>query len=123
MGFTPPCPMCNQLKVWVADRWECHSSECEKLREGARRDRENGVQTIYFAPVVGGGGPLSARRAHEQKFNRDMDAYREARRVGEQPETTTVEGVEKARRKQETRERALANEAVVEATGDILGTN
>ena len=57
--------------------------------------------SVGFQSVPGGTRPGSVKLQHQRKFEAGLHAYREAKRNGEQPETTTVEGVRKARQKQE----------------------
>lgn len=63
------------------------------------------IAGITFGSVPGGTRPGSFKVQHERKFAKDMDAYREARRAGEQPDKVSVEGVRKARQRKESIER------------------
>lgn len=71
------------------------------------------ITSISFGSVPGGTRPGSFRKKQERDFDKGMHAYREARRAGEQPEATTVEGVRKARQKQEVVERAMKKVEIV----------
>ena len=62
--------------------------------------------SVGFASVPGGTRPGSQKLTFQRKFDKGMHAYREARRAGEQPDGTTVEAVERTRRRQEVHERA-----------------
>ena len=64
------------------------------------------IQDVGMASVPGGTRPGSFRVAHERKFNRDMDRYREARRAGEQPDGVSVEKVEATQKRVESHARA-----------------
>jgi len=61
---------------------------------------------ISFGSVPGGTRPGSFAKNHERKFARDMDAYREAKRNGEQPDQVSREGVLKKQQQVETLDRA-----------------
>lgn len=61
---------------------------------------------VGFGSVPGGTRPGSKRLAKERHFNKSMHAYREARRAGEKPEGTSLEAIERTRRKRESQERA-----------------
>ena len=61
---------------------------------------------ISFGSVPGGTRPGSFALQHERKFNKDMHAYREARRAGEKPDQISTESIEKYRKKEESLARA-----------------
>ncbi len=64
----------------------------------------------YFGSVAGGTAPAAVAKGLEVKFDRDMHAYREARRSGEeQPDMVSQEAVFKAQRWKE-REEAMKEE-------------
>lgn len=63
------------------------------------------VMNIGMASVPGGTRPGSFKKSWERKFDKDMHAYRNARRAGEQPDTVSVEGVRKNRQRMESIER------------------
>lgn len=58
-------------------------------------------KAMPFIYMKGGTTRLASQMDFTRDFDAGMHAYREARRNGEQPDTTSVEGVEKARRRQE----------------------
>ena len=66
------------------------------------------ISGISFGSVPGGTRPGSFRASYERKFKNDMEAYREAKRAGEQPDAVSVEGVEKARKRKELMEKHSA---------------
>lgn len=75
------------------DSWQ-HAMVCEECR-AKRWERHRKPQTVF------GIGPSHReywKKEQHEKFGRDMDAYREARRNGLQPEMVTREAVEKAER-------------------------
>lgn len=51
------------------------------------------------------GPDVSGRKRVSKKFSRDLDAYKAAKNAGLRPETSTVEGVEKAERQAEVEDR------------------
>lgn len=114
MSYIAMCYVCNETKHLTGPEGECISDTCVSYRENPS------PPVLWFGAVPGGSSKASMFKAKEVKFKRDQETYREARRAGERPETSTVEGVERTRRKEETRERALKNNAVVEATEDIM---
>lgn len=63
------------------------------------------IATISFATVPGARKDAENRVSGYNKRERDLHAYREARRAGEQPDSTTSEGIEAARRRHETWEK------------------
>ena len=58
-------------------------------------------KAMPFIYMEGGTTTLAGQMDHTRSFDKGMDRYREARRHGEQPDSTTVEGVERARRRQD----------------------
>ncbi len=115
MTYVAMCYVCNNSKHETGPEGECVSDTCLDLRANP----SPGV--VFFGSVPGGTRHGAYMKARERKFEKNMDAYSRARKAGESPEATTVEGVRSARIKEETKERALKNEAVVEATAGILG--
>ena len=63
------------------------------------------IAGVSFGSVPGGTRAGSYAKQRERKFDRDMHAYREARRAGERPDSTSEEGVRKARQRRESFER------------------
>lgn len=73
------------------------------------------VGTVAVASIPGGTRPGAQKAEWEKQFKADQEAYREARRAGEAPENSTVQGVRKTRMKQEIIERGMKKiEAVSE---------
>lgn len=69
-----------------------HNSKCKPCREEAWANHV--VPAIGFGAVPGGTRPASFAKAHAQKFDKDMNAYREAVRNGMNPDQISVEAVE-----------------------------
>lgn len=63
------------------------------------------IAGVSFGSVPGGTRAGSFAKQRERKFDKDMHTYREARRSGERPDATTVEGVRSARQRRERLER------------------
>ncbi len=78
--------------------WEHHKTPIDSCAGCA-------ALTVGFASVPGGTRAGSTKLLQERTFASDMESYREARRAGEKPDTSTVKGVRKARKRQESLER------------------
>lgn len=61
---------------------------------------------IGFGSVPGGTRAGSFRKAHERKFQEDMDSYHRARKAGENPHQISKESVRKHRQQVESVQRA-----------------
>lgn len=59
----------------------------------------------FLGAVPGGASKAASQKEGYIKLNRDMEAYREARRAGEQPDQVSVEAVRKNRQRKEFEER------------------
>jgi hypothetical protein len=64
-------------------------------------ERDHGPKRVYLGSVPGGTTAAAKKRDQSREFDAGLHAYREAKRAGEQPDNTSVAGVEKARRRQE----------------------
>ncbi len=114
MSYVPMCYVCNEAKHKTGPEGECISATCVDYRENPS------PPVLWFGAVPGGSSAAAGKLAWEREFKKDQHAYREARRAGERPMTSTVKGVERARKRQEVKERALATDAVVEATAEVM---
>lgn len=66
------------------------------------------LTTIALFDVETGDFRGTTRHRHSaRKIKRDVEAYEKARKAGLRPESSTVEGVEKAEKRAESEERAL----------------
>ncbi len=74
------------------------------------------ISPAVFGSVLGGASPGAARKQHEQTFNADMHAYREARRAGEKPERTDRAAIRENRQRHEVLERVV-DQGKVEVIG------
>ncbi len=64
-------------------------------------------KTPLFGIVPGGSHPEAGRKKFGIQFDKDMHAYREARRVGERPDQVSVKAVEDAQKKLEHTDRLI----------------
>jgi hypothetical protein len=69
-----------------------HRSWCRPCRALAWANHE--VPAIAFGAVPGGTRPASFAKAKAKKFEKDMNAYREARRHGMSPDQISTQAVE-----------------------------
>jgi hypothetical protein len=63
------------------------------------------IMNVNFGTMAGGTRSMSRRKDFEVQTKKDLDAYANARRAGEQPDASTVKGVRRARMRQERNER------------------
>ena len=80
------------------------------------------VLDVNFGSVPGGTRPMAKRKDHEVKFDKDMHAYREARRAGEQPDKVSARAVSETRRRVESVARGREKLAAFEIDSSHLKT-
>ena len=68
----------------------------------------SGIKRVYIASMPGGTTDLAKKMDQSRAFNKDMYAYEDAVRAGENPDGTTRKAVERTRRRQESHERAMS---------------
>ncbi len=93
------CYADNQMKD-ICEKGQ--DGECLNLAADAAETRANrasgNFDFPYLGAMVGGTTPAALDKYLEQKFDRDMHVYREARRGGERPDMVTQEAVFKQQR-------------------------
>jgi hypothetical protein len=105
------CYADNQMKE-LCDKDE--DGECLTILADAAAYRAERTE-IPFIYMRGGSTELGRLMDHTRDFDKGMHQYREAVRNGEQPDSTTLGGVEKARRREESLERGRKKLAQMEA--------
>lgn len=76
-----------------------------QMADELQEDRKN-RPPIIGAWMKGGTRLVDRQMGHTRSFETGLHRYREARRAGEQPDSTTVEGVERAQKRVESHARA-----------------
>lgn len=74
--------------------WLSHQGSCDTCRAESWENYE--VPRIVFGAVPGGTTKASISKVNHQRFNRDMDSYREARRHGLKPSKVSEKAVQEA---------------------------
>jgi len=65
------------------------------------------IAGVSFSSIPGGTRRGGAFALSERKIKKDLEVYDRARKSGLRPESSTVEGVERAERMAESRDRAM----------------
>ncbi len=96
------------MKHDPTDWQHCTScTDCNAIRKDSWKP-----QTIYVSTVPGGSKDTAEHRMH-MDFDKDMDAYSDAKAEGLQPTSTTRAGVKKAQAQVKSHEAALKDASKV----------
>jgi len=98
------CYAHNQMKALCDTNEE---GQCLKILNDAAEYRAEKTE-MPFIYMAGGTTELGRLMDHTRDFDKGMHQYREAVRNGENPESTNLGGVERTRRKEESKERGRA---------------
>ena len=110
------CYRCNHIRSLCTPGRLPGSCELVEADALSYQQELAGGKRVYIASMPGGTTELARNMDQTREFHKDMYAYEDAKKAGEQPDATTQTGVRKARQRADTMER-LERKGYIERTG------